>query len=123
MIKKDFFAIEILFSIILLRILIFLINPYNIIMPTELEALLIGSLITIFMLFSILIWKEGARDERENAYRSQAGRVSFLVGGLILVIGIGYQTVTYMIDPWLVLALIGMILTKIFSHIYWQIKG
>lgn len=87
--------------------------------PTmETHLLLSFILIITFFFFTTFIWKEKGKDERENLHILNAGRISFLTGALILVIGIIYESLIFAIDPWLIFALIGMILAKLIAHLY-----
>jgi hypothetical protein len=71
-------------------------------------------------LFAALIWREKPADEREILLSQKAGRIAFLVGTSVLVIGIVYEELHHSLDPWLIYALVFMILGKIIG--YWFIK-
>ena len=77
----------------------------------------------LFMVFSALVFREKSRDERENFLKMNAGRISFLSGSVIAVIGILYQSMTHNIDPWLVYTLIGMILAKTTTRLYFSLRN
>jgi uncharacterized membrane protein YfcA len=74
----------------------------------------------VFALFAIFIWREKARDEREALHTQQAGRVGFLIGAGVLVLGILYETHQGIIDWWLLIALTAMIFGKWISAWYSQ---
>lgn len=111
---------ELILATIFILLLVICLNPFNFFMPSTMVMMLLSALIIIFGLFSAVIWKERPQDEREVVLSQKAGRVAFLAGIGILVIGIGIQTYFHMLDHWLVYALIAMILGKIGAHIYFQ---
>ena len=113
---------EIIISVCLAILLMLLASPIDLLMPTNTSVMLIGALVLVFLIFSTIVWKEKAADERENLHRLQAGRISFLIGSSILVLGIIVQSLRHDIDIWLILGLLGMVITKILSRIYSQIK-
>ena len=116
------FAMEVIVSSLLILILILFLTPTQLTMPKSLEMLLLVVLIVGFLLFAGLIWKEKAIDEREDFHRLAAGWLSFLAGSAVLVIGIVVQGLQHEIDPWLIYVLSVMILTKIFSRIFHEIR-
>ena len=90
-----------------------LINPFGIIMT---DAYILTSLMLLsvaIIAFGIFFWRETYRDEREQLHGLQAGRLSYLAGGGIIVVAIVYQTVTHTLDVWLVIALAVMVSTKL----------
>ncbi|MCA9398006.1 hypothetical protein KC573_04205 [candidate division WWE3 bacterium] len=93
-------------------------NPMHILMPNNLETLAIILLIVFFLAFISLIWREKVLDERDEIHRLKAGRISFIVGSALLIIGITVQINDGSIDPWLLIALSGMVLSKIVSRIF-----
>lgn len=109
---------ELTASAILVVILFLFIAPTSLSMPASLGPMLAIFLILAFLFFASLIWKEKSADERENLHRLNAGRVSFLFGSSVLVLGILSQSLTHNVDPWLIYTLVIMILVKIISRIY-----
>ncbi len=91
-------------------------------MPSSFQKFLIVSLISSFLIVVGTVWNESARDEREQSHKQFAGRISFLVGTTILFLGILVQSFHHNVDPWLIYALAGMVLSKIVSRIYSQFK-
>lgn len=80
------------------------------------------ALLILFGIFASFILKEKAFDERDDMNRSLAGRNAFLAGSAIIMIAIITQGYRHSIDPWLVIALIVMIIIKIGSH-FWNNKN
>jgi hypothetical protein len=103
---------------VLVALLILLVNPYHVWMPTMAHVMVVTALLIVFGFFASLLWREQARDEREGTHRMQAGRSSFLVGSLLLIIAISYQSLMHELDIWLPVILVAMILTKIGAHLY-----
>ncbi len=116
------FTAEIILTIILLLLLALFFNPFGF-MPRMMVAFLMVALIVVFIIFASFIWQEDPRDEREGQHRLMAGRIGFLAGTAILVLGIILQTVWHQLDPWLILALGAMVLAKIVARIYSELKN
>ena len=119
---KNNFLQEIVVSAILIVLLLLFINPFGFWMPTVLLMTMMLGLVVMFTLFASLIWKENHRDEREGIHKMIAGRIAFLVGASLLVIGIVTQSFRHELDFWLVFTLGGMMLAKIIALIYTRIK-
>jgi putative transcriptional regulator len=106
----------------LVVLLVLLVNPFDLLMPSRVTMLLLGGIGAFSLLFTSFIWKETAQDERENLHRLLAGRASFLAGAATLLMGIIIQTFSHRLDPWLVIALGAMVLTKILTRWYSRSK-
>ena len=109
---------EIFIAIILVVLLVLLNNPFSLWMPSSVLMTLVVALAVIFAVFAGLLWRERARDEREEHHRANAGRIAFLAGTSVLVLGIVIQSFQHNLDVWLVYALGVMLLSKIFALIY-----
>lgn len=104
-------------ALILIILGIFLSHSY-LLMPGTMHNILGIGLIIGFLVFIGLVWKEQSSDERDLIHIQKSGRISFFVGTTILVTGIIFQSVKHDIDPWLLYALFGMVLSKIASRIF-----
>jgi len=104
---------EITFSIILIILAVLFLDPFMFWMPDSLVYMLVGLVVAIFALFAGLVWKERAQDERDEFHKMMAGRMGYLLGAGILVLGIVWQTTFSHPDPWLVSALLGMVLGRL----------
>jgi len=63
--------------------------------------------------FALLMWKEKAEDERQEAHRAYAARVAYLAGTGVLVLGIIYEVLAlHAVDPLLILTLTVMVVAK-----------
>lgn len=115
--------IEIIIGIIILAILGIFLNPTRLLMPDSVNMMLILALILGFLGFIGLVWREQANDEREAVHMQKAGRISFFVGATILVVGIVIQALHHDVDPWLLYALSGMVLTKLISRAFHSFRN
>lgn len=94
----------------------------SLVMPMGMSMVLVVIFLIAFLMYVGVIWNEKAGDEREGVHILQAGRNAFLVGVTILMVGIVKESFLGNIDPWLVVGLIGMVVSKVASRIYSQIK-
>ena len=115
---KNNFTKEFIVSVVLIILAILLLNPYNILMLKMATATILALIMVVFGLFASYILRENVHDEREGLHRMYAGRTAFLAGSSVIMIGIIFQAWTYEVDIWLVLALVAMVLAKIFARYY-----
>ncbi len=113
---------EIISAIVILGIAILFLNPGHLAMPESLQSMLIIGFFVAFLTFAAFILKERALDERESLHTLKAGRISYLAGVGVLVLGIILETFKHDVDPWLVIGVCIMVLSKILSRIYSQFK-
>lgn len=113
---------ETLLTVILIVIAILLLNPFHFWMPNMMVIFMLAFALVIFGIFASFVLREKSVDERDDQHKSLAGRNAFLVGSGILMLGIVVQGYTHTVDAWLVLALIGMVITKIATR-YWSDKN
>jgi len=103
---------ELIIAVLLIIIAFLFINPYW--MPAGLMLTVLVIFAVLFGAFVIFIWKEKKGDERETHLRNIAGRTGYLVGSLVLVVGIIFEILQHhMVNTWLIAALIAMIVAKI----------
>lgn len=102
----------------LIALAILLLNPFHFWMPDMMVVCMLAITLGLFGVFASFILRERVEDEREGQHRTLAGRNAFLVGAGIITIGIVVQGYTHSVDPWLVVALIGMVITKIATRIW-----
>ena len=119
---KNNFLQEVSVSLVLIVLLVLFLNPFGFWMPTIFLMMMVLGLVVTFSLFSSFIWRENSRDEREGLHKMMAGRIAFLVGTALLVVGIIIQSFRHELDFWLVLTLVTMILAKIIGLIYGRVK-
>jgi len=104
-------------SIALIIILLAFMSPSPLLMPMA-GTLLVVIFVIAYITYIALFWKESAKDEREELHILFSGRVSFIVGITFLSVGVVKQSLAHEIDPWLVTALIAMVLAKSIARIY-----
>lgn len=109
---------EIIVTLCLIVLAILLLNPFHFWMPDMMVVCMLAITLGLFALFASFIIRENTFDERENQHRALAGRNAFLGGAGLLTLGIVVQGYTHTVDPWLVLALIAMIVVKIATRIW-----
>jgi len=110
--------IETISAIAILGIAILFLSPGHLTMPDSTQSMLIVALIVSFLAFSAYLFREKSSDEREAMHILTAGRISYLAGVGILILGIIIQALKHDIDPWLVVALCVMVFFKLLSRIY-----
>lgn len=113
---------EVILAVILLILLLGVIDPMHLFMPNMLEMLILIILVVVFTIFASFVWREHKGDEREVLHRMLAGRLAFLSGMAVLLLGIVIQSLQHNLDQWLVITLGIMILAKIFGLVYGQRK-
>lgn len=122
-IKLPPFTKEIVLSFILIGILGLFLTPLQLLMPMSSHTTITVLFIIAFLIFVALVWNEKSLDERDNIHKLFAGRVSYLVGTTLLATGVIVESITlHEIDPWLIFSLGAMILVKILTRLYSQIK-
>jgi len=114
---------EFMVSILLLILLLLFLNPLHFWMPNMLVSFLLLVLIVLFVLFTGFIWKVKAKDERDHIHIMISGRIAYLVGIGVLVLGIVWQEFKGALDPWLLYVLGAMILSKLSTIIYQNNKN
>jgi len=110
--------IETIVTICLIFIAILLLNPFHFWMPDMIVIVLLAFALVLFGIFASFILREKIFDERDSLHRTLAGRNAFLAGSTILMLGIIIQGYFHSVDPWLVVALIVMIIVKIATRIW-----
>lgn len=113
---------EIIIALLLIALTILILNPYHFWMAGMMQITILALIFILFVIYASFIIREKAVDEREDLHRMLAGRNAFLAGTAVLVIAMIYEAYTYMVDRWIVVALIIMILTKIFTR-FWTDKN
>jgi len=109
---------ESIIAAVLIAIAVFLLNPFNWRMPSNVVMLIAAGLAAVFAIYASFAWREQAQDEREHMLRSFSGRIAFLAGSGMLSIAIIVQAFAHQVDPWLVLALSCMVIAKI-AGLWW----
>lgn len=109
---------ETLSTAALLVIALLLLNPFHFWMPDMMVVAMLALALGLFGIFASFILREKMADERDGLHRTLAGRNAFLAGSGILTLAIVIQGYSHSVDPWLVIALITMIVVKIATRIW-----
>ena len=115
---RNNFAGEIVISISLIGLLVFFINPLDILMPQPLHPFMVPFLVVLFIIFSGFIWKEAPGDEREQLHKFIASRFAYFAVITALIIGIVVQSFNGKVDPFLIIGICISLLAKTFGLIY-----
>ncbi len=106
-------ASEGLIGLAIVIALVLLINPLSILMTSAVTLSLIMILAVAVIAFAVFIWREKPHDEREALYGLMAGRISYFIGGGVLVVAIIIQSIQHHLDLWLAITLGAMVITKL----------
>lgn len=88
-------------------------------MPDATAMFVHSLLVVLFGVLAVFVWFENPEDEREQKHIAIGAQAAFIVGGLILVIGIVKQSlIMHDVDPWLFYAFGGMVLAKIIARMW-----
>lgn len=109
---------EIIIPLTLVILAVLLLNPFHFWMPNMMVMCMLAFSLVLFGIFASFILREKTVDERDDVHRTLAGRNAFLAGSTVLMVGIVIQGYTHSVDPWLVIALIVMILVKITTRLW-----
>lgn len=110
--------IQFISAVLFIIAAICLLNPFDFWMPDMTHMAFLAGAVVLFGIFSVFVLMEQPGDEREDQHRYSAGRAAFLAGGAILIIGIVVQALAHTLDPWLVWALLGMVVAKSAARLY-----
>ena len=105
-------------ALILVILLVLLSDPFMIWMPAGIH-LMVLLVVSVAMCFWVgLIVQERSHDERETLHKMLAGRVAYLSGVVVLTVALVFQGLNHGIDPWIILALVVMVVSKLTSRLY-----
>lgn len=115
---------EIMGSVAVVVFAFLTLNPFHILMSTFFQMCMYGLLLVATALFAGLVARERTLDEREERHRAIAGRIGYVLGLIVLLVGISFQTLSHSpIDAWLVGALVAMVLGKVIARSYIEARG
>ena len=113
---------EIVISLALIGLLVFFINPLDLLMPHVLHPFMVPFLAVLFIAFAGLLWKESPGDEREQLHKFIASRFAYFAVIATLIIGVIFQSFKGEVDPFLIIGICIALLAKILGLIYGHIK-
>jgi hypothetical protein len=82
------------------------------------QLLVLTGIVAALGFYGAFVERERPVDERDATHRAFAGRAAFHVGAAALTIGIAFQIYRQDLDPWLVFALVAMIIAKTGARYY-----
>ncbi|KKQ34381.1 MAG: hypothetical protein US51_C0041G0003 [Microgenomates group bacterium GW2011_GWA2_37_6] len=85
---KNKFLTEISISAILIVLLTLLLDPFMLLMTTQIQMMMIAAVLIIFISFCVFVWREKSKDEREQLHKQIASRFAYLSGASVLIIAI-----------------------------------
>jgi hypothetical protein len=113
--------IHIALALILTTLLILLSDPFMLWMPPVAVLCALLAVAVVVSVWSGFVMKETVQDEREASHRMNAGRVAYLSGTAVLTVAVLVQGFTlHTIDPWVALALIAMVVSKLGARMYFE---
>jgi hypothetical protein len=117
--KKNNMKKDIPVPIVVIVSAVAFLDPFMYLMPSMMVSVVLGILMVSSLGYALIVFKEGAKDEREVSLRAFADRIACLVGTTGLVGMIVYQVlVIHHVDTFIVLILLAMIVTKYLAHLY-----
>jgi hypothetical protein len=100
-------------AVAVLVIIFFEIDPFHWFMPTEAQMILLCAFAAALALYAGVVFREQAKDERESNHLYRASRWGYLVGVVAISVLIVVQGVLHHLDPWLLVVLGTMVITKL----------
>ncbi len=118
--KKTIF-IECFLLTLLSGLLVWLLNPFNLMMKVMLSGGVIVCLIVLYLIKFFVIFKETPQDERDLQHRYHSSWASYSTVSILLFIGVIVESLQGYVDVWLVIAFTGMLISKLVSLIYLEV--
>ncbi len=116
-------ASEIVVALALVAVLFFLADPFGLLMPTEVQMVLLCVLAAAVAVYAGLVFREKPADERESLHLYKASRIAYLAGTVALTAVIVVQDILHRLDPWVPAVLGVMIVTKLIALLYARYKN
>ncbi len=118
--KKTIF-IECFLLTLLSGLLVWLLNPFNLMMKVMLSGGVIVCLIVLYLIKFFVIFKETPQDERDLQHRYHSSWASYSMVSILLFVGVIVESLQGDVDVWLVIAFAGMLISKLLSLIYLEV--
>lgn len=99
-------------------LLVTILDPFRWFFLTTTGIVVVAIGIVLLGVYGVFVEREHVHDERDEIHRMLAGRVAFHVGAAFLTVGITVQSLRNQLDPWLVAALVIMIVAKTGARFY-----
>ena len=113
---NKFFHISV--AVVLVVLLFLLSDSLTLFMPegAQMTALLLSS--ALILVWAGFVMYENSEDEREVVHKMHAGRIAYLSGLGILTAALIVEGLDHKIDPWILLALGVMVVSKLIARFY-----
>lgn len=118
--KKTIFIESILLAL-LSGLLVWLLNPFNLMMKLMLSSGVIICLAVLYIVKFFVIFREKPQDERDIQHRYHSSWVSYSTVSVLLFCGVIVESIQGEVDLWLIIAFTGMLLSKLASLVYLEI--
>ena len=105
-------------AVILTAGILYSLSSLQLWMPETIPTMVVLGVIILIGVTVSFILKERGGDEREINHSLFSGKVAFLSGTSVLLVGIIKEITTRNVDFWLVTAFITMVLAKVLALIY-----
>jgi hypothetical protein len=116
---------KLIFYYLSLLLFLAIVTGYLISQTQTTDAMAMGTMVGISLALGLyvvamsLVGEGPLEDERETHHRMLANRAALISGTIVLSLGVLYQLfISHQLDYWLLLALMGINLSKIVSLIY-----
>lgn len=114
---------EISVTLILALLIIILLDLFPFWMPGPVAMIVLLALVLVYIVYAVFMWREKSQDEREDYHKLVASRRAWLSGSSVLIVAVLVQGINHDIDPWILYALLAMIIAKSITHIKDSIKN
>ena len=118
--KKTIF-IEAALLLLLSGMLLWLLDPFNLMMKVMLSSGVIIALAVLYLVKFFVIFKEKPQDERDIQHRYHSSWASYITVSVLLFAGVIVESIQGEVDIWLIIAFTGMLISKLISLVYLEI--
>lgn len=118
--KKTVF-IESALLALLSGLLLWLLNPFNLMMKVMLSTGVIVCLAVLYLVKFFIIFKEKPQDERDLQHRYHSSWASYSTVSILLFVGVIVESLQGVVDLWLIVAFAGMLISKLISLVYLEV--
>ncbi len=120
--KKTIF-IESALLALLSGLLLWLLNPFNLMMKLMLSSGVVVCLAVLYIIKFFVIIREKPQDERDLQHRYHSSWASYSTVSILLFTGVIVESFQGDVDVWLIIAFTGMLISKLVSLIYLEVYG
>lgn len=116
---------DILVPLVMVILLAILANPLGSSYSQALMGATLLALVLTFALSTFLYWQETKRENEDNlpVDFSFPDRIAFFAVAVVLLAGVAVQSLLGVLDVWLAIALVVLVIAKVWGRIYSQLRG